>query len=91
MNKGEVYDGKYFSSIEVARNYIKFRHPKKRFKEPFENELVCGYSGMKFKVIELIEHTGGVDKQPCECSLNLRSCTGCCVYLLQKYEGSLIT
>lgn len=53
MNKGEVYQGMYHTSIQSARNHIKFTHPKKKFKEPTKNTLVCHYTGMKFTILEL--------------------------------------
>lgn len=56
MNKGEVYESKFFYKLAEARNYIKFRHPKKRWKEPVENQFVCCYTGMKMTVVELTDN-----------------------------------
>jgi hypothetical protein len=88
MNKGEVYEGLYFDDLRKARNYIKFRHPKKRFKEPFKNTFVCTYTGMKF-VFQELKKAVSVNRLECECHLQLNQCTGMCEHLIDKYEGRL--
>ncbi len=53
MNKGEVYHGRFFEKLGEARNYIKFKNPTRKWKEPVENTLVCAYYGTTFKIMEI--------------------------------------
>ena len=53
MHKGAVNKNIFFSSIEQARNWIKFNYPKRRFKEPRENVFVCSNYGTTFKIVEI--------------------------------------
>lgn len=53
IHKGDVFRNLFFPSFEKARNYVKFQHPKRRFKEPNKNELVCARYGTTFKIKEL--------------------------------------
>ena len=52
INKGKVYENILFTSQEEARNFIKMKYPKRNFKEPIENVLVCAYYGTKFIIEE---------------------------------------
>lgn len=53
MHKGEVWKGLYFDNPERARNTLKFHYPKRTFKEPQRNKLVCAHYGTTFIVTEL--------------------------------------
>lgn len=54
MHKNVVHKGSFYLSAEEARNWIKMNNPKRKFKEPEKNVLVCTYSGATFKIIELL-------------------------------------
>lgn len=53
INKGEVYEGVYFESEQIARNYVKWRHPKKKWKDISPNIMKCKYTGMVMRFEEL--------------------------------------
>lgn len=53
INKGNVWKGLYFDNTEQARNALKFHLPKRKFKEPVKNKLVCAHFGTTFVVTEL--------------------------------------
>jgi hypothetical protein len=53
MNKGEVYEGLYFENYEIARNYVKWRYPKKNWKDIEPNILKCKNTGMVMRFEEL--------------------------------------
>jgi hypothetical protein len=53
IKSGEVFEGKVFESVEQARNYIKFKYPRRRFKEEIPNVFKCTRHGTMFKFIEL--------------------------------------
>ncbi len=52
LNKGEIVENILFKSQEEARNWIKMKYPKRRFKEPQENVFVCAQYGTKFIIQE---------------------------------------
>lgn len=54
MHKNKVLGELYFTSLEKARNYIKFLFRYKTFNEPEENKFVCRQYGTTFKIIELL-------------------------------------
>ena len=53
INKGEVYEGLFFESYDIARNYVKWRHPKKKWKDVEPNMMKCKYTGMVMRFEEL--------------------------------------
>lgn len=53
MHKNVVHKGNFFLSNEAARNWVKMNNPKRKFKEPTENMLVCTYTGATFKIVKL--------------------------------------
>ena len=53
MNKNKVFEGLFFNSEQEARNFIKFKYPKRKFKENVENTFICKRWGTTFKVQEL--------------------------------------
>jgi hypothetical protein len=56
MKSGEVFEGKVFESIEQARNYIKFKYPRRRFKEETPNVFTCTRYGTMFGFIKLTKY-----------------------------------
>jgi len=53
LNKGEIVENILFKTLTEARNYIKMKYPKRRFKEDKENVFVCCNYGTKFIIEEL--------------------------------------
>ena len=53
LHKGLPLDFLVFDDILKARNYIKMKYHKRRFKEEPENTFVCKNWGSKFKIVEL--------------------------------------
>lgn len=52
LNKGKIVENILFKSQEEARNWIKMKYPKRRFKEPKENVFICANYGTKFIIQE---------------------------------------
>lgn len=53
INKGEVYQGLYFANESLARNYVKWAHPKKRWADLPPNMMKCKYTGMVMRFEEI--------------------------------------
>lgn len=61
MKKGLVMDEKFFNSEAQARNYIVFKYPKRKWKNPSEREYICRNYGTKLTIVEL--HNGNHNSQ----------------------------
>lgn len=53
MNKGEVYKGVYFENEQIARNFVKFSHPYKKWFDVQPNIMKCKRTGMCMQIVEL--------------------------------------
>lgn len=56
MKGGFVLDEKFFECEDSARNYIKFKYPKRQFKNQWERIFVCKNYGTKLTIVELYKN-----------------------------------
>ena len=57
MHGNKVFRGLYFTSVKLARNYIKMQYPKRHFKELSENKFTDTQYGATFEILVLQKHS----------------------------------
>ncbi len=53
LHQGNPLDSRIFKEESEARNYIKMRNTRRRFKELERNIFICKQYGSKFEIIRL--------------------------------------
>lgn len=56
MNKGKILDLVYFSSMDEAMDFLKFKFPEKKFKYQDDDTFICSKRRTKFEIFWIYKY-----------------------------------